>query len=419
MALHLGEACAEAGIAIEELPAIIGDHFGVLWGCAFEDFLTREGEDGSNIVDDYLKRRGWNESVSNKRYMTALRTSVMSLYEISGIVRDEGFLARDLIRGGEPVRVSEKSGTHTLKQWDRIAVRVVEIETRFEMTGGCLPFTHDLSEEMLEALRLAGKKSRIKLDTETLRQAAHIFTSLWLDDALGRTLHPKLPEFCNSDGDDIVWTTARYRLNPATRVEAVRRALAAIASLQPESRSFWNWAEPKRSKNKAPPEGKQTFVTELDDGSVVLGTLELKGKTLTLETNSMQRAERGRALIEPALEGLVGHPVIESKTVAEMMASRPAKQPPPQPSGLSPEEERAILHAQMNRYYTALLDQPVPALENKTPRQAAKTANGCQKLADWLKYLENGTAGQDDASARAGYDFTWMWIELGISELRR
>jgi hypothetical protein len=142
LTLHLGEACAEAGVAFEELPAIIGDHFGVLWRCAFEDFLAREGEDGRYIVDDYLKRRSWNESASNKRYMTALRTSVMSLYEISGIVRDEGFLARDLIRGGEPVRVSEKSGTHTLKQWDCIAVRVVEIGSRLEMTGGRLPFTH-------------------------------------------------------------------------------------------------------------------------------------------------------------------------------------------------------------------------------------------------------------------------------------
>ena len=318
---HLGQACAEAGIAFEELPAIIGDHFGVLWGCAFEDFLTLDGEDGSNIVDDYLKRCGWNESVSNKRYMTALRSSVMSLYEISDIVRDEGFLARDLIRGGEPVRVSEKSGTHTLKPWDRIAVRVVETGSRFEMTGGCLPFTHDLSEELLEAFRLTSKKTHVPLDTETLRRAAPLFTSLWLTDALDRTLHPKRPEFCNSDGDDIAWTTARYRLKPGARVETVRRAFAAIPSLQSENETFWNWVEPKRSKNKAPPNGKQTFVTELDDGSVVLGTLELKGKTLTLETNSPRRAERGRALIVPVLTGLVGHAVIESQTVAEMLAS--------------------------------------------------------------------------------------------------
>lgn len=58
--------------------------------------------------------------------MAALRSSVMSLYEVSDVVRDQSFLARDLLRGGTPVRISEKSATHSLKQWDRLAARVVE-----------------------------------------------------------------------------------------------------------------------------------------------------------------------------------------------------------------------------------------------------------------------------------------------------
>ena len=97
---HLGPACAKADISFDELPDIVGDHHsGVLWGCVFEDLLARDLDDGRNIVDDYLKRRGWKESASNRAYMTALRSSVMSLYEISDIVRDEslpcpGFGAR-------------------------------------------------------------------------------------------------------------------------------------------------------------------------------------------------------------------------------------------------------------------------------------------------------------------------------------
>lgn len=78
-----------------------------VWGCAFEDFLTRESDDGRNIVDDYLKRRGRKEGASARAYIIALRTSVMSLYEVSDIVRDTSFRARDLVRGGEPVLVSD------------------------------------------------------------------------------------------------------------------------------------------------------------------------------------------------------------------------------------------------------------------------------------------------------------------------
>ncbi len=76
---HLAPACAKVDVAIDELPELIGDqHLTVLWGCVFEDFLARNLDDGRNIVDDYLKRRGWKESASNKAYMAALRSSVMT-----------------------------------------------------------------------------------------------------------------------------------------------------------------------------------------------------------------------------------------------------------------------------------------------------------------------------------------------------
>src|SRR5271167_745985 len=116
---HVGKACAKAEIDLAELPEVIGEHvFTNLWGCAFEDLLARDLDEGRNIVDDYLKRRGWKESVANKSYMLAVRSSAMSLYEISDIVPDESFLARDLVLGGDPVRVSERSGTRSLKLWD-------------------------------------------------------------------------------------------------------------------------------------------------------------------------------------------------------------------------------------------------------------------------------------------------------------
>ncbi len=416
LALHVGEACADAGIAFEDLPAVIGENsIGVLWGCVFEDFITHELEDGRNIVDDYLKRRGWNESVPNKRYMTALRASVMSLYEVSDIVRDEGFLARDLVRGGDPVRVSEKSGTHSLKQWDRIAARIVPFGERTEMAGGALPFDHDQSATLLDALLRASKKAQLALDTEILRTTAFMFTRSWLHDVLQRTLHPALPSLCNSDGDEIVWTTATYPLNPTADASTIRLALAKIPSLRADSESFWNWIGAKRRVGRKPKKSAQTIITTLDDGSVSLGTVELKERTLVFEANSRERSEAGRALIEPVLADFVGRPLIDSKMMAEMMASRPARSAKEGSSGLPREEERAVLNTYLEQHYRNLLDEPVPMLGNISPRRAAKTAAGRRRLVDWLKFLENGAA--QDASA--GYDLRWMWDELGIAELRR
>jgi hypothetical protein len=140
---HLGTAMEEFDFEFEDLAEIVGDHWaGVLWGCAFEDLLTRTVEPGSvNLVDDYIKRRGWNEAGPAKLYMRALKSSVMSLYEVSDIESGSGFLVRDLIRGGDPVRVTERSASQTLKQWDRIGARVVIVGGKHILSGGVLSFT--------------------------------------------------------------------------------------------------------------------------------------------------------------------------------------------------------------------------------------------------------------------------------------
>ena len=432
---HLAPACANADVTFEELLDLVGDHHAsVLWGCVFEDLLAHDLGDGRNLVDDYLKRRGWKEGASNKAYMVGLRSSVMSLYEISDIVLDQSFLARDLVRGGEPVRVSERSGTRYLKPWDRMAARLVQIGSRTEMAGGAMPFDFDTSEAVLKALRRASKSARKEAnnfggqdsallanalsDTEMLRASAFLFTNIWLDDLLQRTLNPRLPQTCNTDGNEIAFTTTSYALKPETDVETVRFALDAIPSLRPESEMFWNWVGPQQPVSKKRTDS-QTFITTLDDGSLVLGTIELRGKTLVLEANSPQRAQRGRDVIEPILSGLVGEPSIESQTVAQLTASRPIGKPEQLSSNLSPAEERAVLQATMDRYYMNLLDESVPMLGHMTPRRAAKSTKVRDKLVTWLKFLENSAAKHQSGSAMADYDVTWMWKELGVSDLRR
>jgi hypothetical protein len=438
---HLAPACAKADVAVDELPELVGDqHLTVLWGCVFEDFLARTLDDGRNIVDDYLKRRGWKESASNKAYIAALRSSVMSLYEVSGIVRNASFLARDLVRGGEPVSVSERSGTRSLKPWDRIAARLVRLGTRIEMAGGVLLFDYDTSEAALKALRRAGKKARRNAgelarqlgrdisdpliaealtDTEILRASPFVFSNIWLGDLLKRTLDPVLPRMFNTDGDELTFTTVRYPLKPEATADAIAFALAAVPALQGESETFWNWIEPQPNAKKGRPPDGQTFVTTLGDGSLVLGTLELKDRMLILEVNSQQRAKRGRALIEPVLGQLIGQPLTEARTVAQLMASRPAGKSTTMSSGLSADEERAVLHATLDRHYMNLLDEPVPMLGNTSPLVAAKTAKCRERLVAWLKLLENGAARHASGTPMADYDLSWMWDKLGITELRR
>jgi hypothetical protein len=441
---HLGPACNKADVPLDELGDVIGEHWAMtLWGCAFEDFLTREVAGAGNIVDDYLKRRGWNEKATNKAYMIALRSSVLSLYEASDIRQGESFLARDLIRGGEPVRVTERTATRTLKPWDRIAARLVEMRRKTTLGGGVLPFEHELSECLIAALgrilarapgeladliadldlERAPEASALAVDaTEMLRLAAPMVSTYWLNDTLKRVLSPAVPRVFNSDGEDMEIFALHYRLEKGVTAEKLSVALEAAPDLDRASATFWNWlARRNAPQPRGKPKGRDgsAFTSMMEHGTIVLGTLELKDRTLTLHVNSEPRAERGRAMLERLLEGLVSTPLIERQTLDQAMAEHRMRGAAPVSSGLPPDEERRLVHAQLDLHYRRRLDEPIPMLGDISPRKAAKTAKGRAKIASWLKFLENRAAQQDPGDPMADYDLTWLWEELGVADLRK
>lgn len=138
----------------EELAAKIGAHWvTVLNDMAMNDFLGRETEDG-NVVDLYLKRRGWNEKAIPKAYLKGIRESVTSLCEVSNVRRGESFMARDLILEDDPVLVEERSATQTMLQWEHFAMRIVEVRGHHVIAGGLLPYRPDLTEEVVDEIRL-------------------------------------------------------------------------------------------------------------------------------------------------------------------------------------------------------------------------------------------------------------------------
>src|SRR3546814_19867399 len=81
---HLGLAMEEFDFEAAELADIVGDHWaGVLWGCAFEDLLTRTIQPDRTIVDDYIRRRGLHERGPTQLYLLVLRSTVMSIHDAS------------------------------------------------------------------------------------------------------------------------------------------------------------------------------------------------------------------------------------------------------------------------------------------------------------------------------------------------
>jgi len=446
---HIGPILEEYDIPdFDELGGLIGvDYAMTLWGCAFEDFLTHEVEGAGNIVDDYLKRRGWKESAGNKAYMVSLKDSVMSLYEVSDIQPGRSFLARDLINGGEPLHISERTATKTLKLWDRVAMRVVDVRGKMIIGGGLLPFERDLSEHFLAAIsedegqKLANIRGIIgepgtEIDSPnpdpligTNTNQSDLSSNLapplslyFLGHLIERIVDPVVPQFANSDGEDMEFMRLVYRLAKGVTAKEARVALNQIPELDAASETFWNWLgqnKAQREKQNADQSQGFEFMTTMGDGSLVLGTIELKLKTIELCVNSESRADRGRKMLEPFLSDLVGPPLVERQTLEQALSEDRDYGSSATIPDLSPDEERSIIHDAMDRHYRAELDQLIPKLGNISPRKAAKSKTGRKKLVAWLKRLENQNAGHDTDDPMVSYDAAWIWQELGVSSLRK
>ena len=422
---HFGVAMLEFDLEHEEIVDLLGEHWAMtLWGCAFEDLLTREFEpDGANIADDYLKRRGWKETPGARAYIRALRKAVMSLYEVSEVKPGRWFLARDLIRGGEPILVSEKSATQTLKAWDRIAARIVPIGEKRILAGGLLPFTMEAADNLIDGLRKAeGKRSRrakLAIDDDTLQRLAHLFTTAWLFDVLPKAMGSDAPRLHNSDGDEVVFHKVRFPLAAKATHKAVASKLDAMTDLQKENAGFWNWLGGRstgRPKGDGRPNALNWNIT-MEDGTVVLGNIELKARAVLLSVNSAARAAQGAQMLQGVLADLVRAPLTEIQTVDQVRESA-ADAPPIEEIPL--EVATGLVHAMLDKQYREVLDEPVPMLGDRTPRQAARTPAGREKLVTWLKFLENRSGSQSyPTDPMATYDFGWLWRELGVENLRR
>lgn len=443
LARHVTQACAGAGLDVEDLPEIFGnDVDGAIWGAAFEDLVASDLPDGRNIADDYLKRRGWNEPVATREYITALRQSVISLYEVSDVVPGESMLLRDLVRRSEPVRVFEKSGTLGLHQWDRIGTRVIKLGSGAVISGTLLAFDQDTSEQLLASLgRVSGTAGDMAAELAhelgqmvtaeaaeavqtpdlLLGRAAFVFTNLWLASALRSRLDDTPPAIVNSDGDPLDFITLRFPLRPGVTLAAIRAALTAVPALRQADTNVWNWLAPPGKPGKRPTRERTgtQWITTMEDGATVLGDVEIADRKVSLSVNSESRAERGRALLEPALQGLVRPPLVERQDLDQLLAEQRASGQPPPSSGLPPDEERAIIQQQLEEHYRRVLDAPIPSLGHLSPRRAARTAKGREKVVAWLKTLENHSAKRPAGDPIGDYDFGWMWQELGVAALRR
>ena len=444
MAEHFEPVCVKAGINEAELAKLLGEpHYRTVEGCAFEDFLCRRfGPKGRNVVDDYLDHRAWKESIPGRDYLRALRDSVMSLYEVVEVKPGRGLVLRDLVRGGEPVEVDERRGSESAVRWDRLGVRVLTMGGRRHLSGAVLVFQPQAAETVLRIFRESPERlkrtlteqigtltehAKRRLDemlsdrTLVLAEAARAITWIWLADTIKQLKAPR-PSLSNFDGEQVVFAKVRFAVAKESRGE-VTRLLDQVAELARAGEKLcWSWHRQVGKQSGPKAESGLSLASWDENGALLLGHVELRDKWLVLEVDSMARAERGKLMLRELLGGLIGDPITETQGVDSALKEQRGRKrsltKKDEPL-LAADEAARVMREFLDRHYRRVIDEPLPAIGNVSPREAVSTAEGREKVIGWLKYLENFESLRAQNEGTQPYEFTWIWHELGVLEERR
>ncbi len=403
---------------------------------------------GKTVAQEMLEANGDALEPPAATLLRGLAASRFSLCEVWETVPGSEILLRDLFRG-EDMRVRERTASKHVVKWDLLATRVGEVGDHYELMGvsffvprkllGAVEtFVSRTSEEMI--------KSKTVEDLEDfLQRKGHLV----FHQVMRLVKSEPRPVTITAEGDEFTLCTAVFDI--AEGAEA-RRLLSSHPFIEDEGmeagarRFIWHMSrgmedelrggehtgpQDKARTFSASPKGmtKEEIEGEIKRGNVMrsLGFLALKGNRLTFETQSHQRLEAGKRELMSVLAGIAKHRADSiqdqeallgeaGRNRAGMEGSRRGAVQPAAPAAgndIPPEVLEKAFGELTQRAYGNWLDEPIPYLEGKTPRQAAKTAKGRKLINRLLQEYEN-QAEREKRAGRTTYDFSRFRRELDI-----
>ncbi|MBI2894429.1 MAG: SEC-C domain-containing protein [Deltaproteobacteria bacterium] len=364
-------------------------------------WFDRPLDDGRLVVDRLLAEDP-SIAAGERRFLEAARGTCMRLYEVEDTRPGVSVTLREVL---DDVRVTvhERMGSRHMKRSDLLAARVISrgVSGQPEIERGLLQIPGLLRDAVV--LQASSWRARFRKEepgTDDLRffkELPPAFHEVWANAIIA----PPIPHLRNTDGEDLLATKVHFEVTDPTRLVAT---LDASRDLQRAStkETRWHWMGTNRSGE-----------------SVILGLVILRASDLVLETNSVARGERGRAALEELAGDAVAHRATthEDLTVSLRQELREGREERPRGPGsdeIPADVMEDIVLEQQGRHYRRWVDEPVPALEGRTPRQAAKDPELRSRAAELVRSLE----GMYDAALARGepaYDPSWMWGELGLA----
>ena len=345
------------------------------------------------VAEQFLADRRGPLDEQLGRFIEATTHTPYSFYQMVEVEPGASALCRDLLRSGD-VRVAERTATRILLPGHIILARVVEFEGVTLFMGlydqplsaphvqGVLALRNDLH-------KIATKRGEQEITAHQLLEDEDILRGFYFRMVEAQS-HEKI-DLRNTDGDVLAFHTLTYEI--PSMEEAFERLKGMEQRVSGDDDEMI-LAEAERTKGGAL---KEIVIHWLRKGSVMgggptsLAALRIRRSRLVVEVNSERRAKKVRQEIAKRLGTSAVLLTTEIMTREEMMrkagSDRTVSGSERDTIDESP-EVRAQIRQMLEQHWATWPDTPLPALEGKTPRQAAKDRRARELLESLLLEFE-------------------------------
>ena len=348
-----------------------------------------------------------------------------SLCEVVKVTRGVGMTLFDLLRRIK-YEVVERTGSQIVKRGEIIYCATTEVNGFMSNIGtGPYALRPTAKREVLHLRKwVLDQIDNSEITTESLYEFESDIRGLYLHLLRGMFTPPTL---VNTDGDPMLPQKLYFDL------ESADKAFHALKDLD-EGQEESDLLRDATIKNGFVTKAEISWLGGSEEarkrlaGPVLLGLFKINEKRLVIEVNSTKRAELARRLVEERL----GEAATYKTTLVESIEPRfremwraAAAGPGSSSSGQGSSagsgfislddapELRAMMEETARQHWEAWFDLPVPALNDMTPRAAAKTEEGRELLESLLLLYENNAEASPDNLFRP--DIAALRRELGMN----
>jgi hypothetical protein len=406
----------EIGAALEDF----ADHDRTMSDSDMQIFATwfnndRELSGGGTPAERYAARA--DLPADEREAALRIATATLGLHRVLAVEPGHWIVLEDIVRGTR-ARVRSANVSHDGVRWDILLGRVMAGEPP-SLWGPVWFFEpNDEPELLAELRRIAGAKGGSAEDIADLSAA-------FRDGALElmRFRPPSWsvkPSFFTPEGDPMMHGQATWRVRKPALARDRLRDFGGLTPDEPLEIEITVRRDRLLAEDR-PPLPERALVIEaeyVDDGdSIPIARVWLEGAELHVEAMSAKRLDQAIEAVETDFGDIAEWEERDLTPIEDRLEERRESGPgvdDEAPLALRPAEERRLLSGFMTDRMRRWLDEPLPALDGETPREAV-AAGRREEVIRLVRGVENHA---DRARRRGepGAEVAWLRAELAISD---